>query len=45
MSSLEINVKVLKDNHEDRENGIFPPKDKLDPDAEKEGPNRPRRSI
>ena len=35
MSSLGINVKDSKDNHEDRENGIFPQKDKLDPEAKK----------
>ena len=46
-----INVKfgdkcqVSRDNHEDRKNGIFPKEDNLDAGAEKEIPNRPRRSI
>ena len=45
MSISEVNVKVSKNNHEDRENGIFSPKDELDPKAKKKGPNQPRRSI
>ena len=38
MSKFEDKCQVFEDNHEDRENGIFPPMDKLDPRMEKEGP-------
>ena len=45
LSSFKKNVKVSKDNDEDREKIIFSRRDKLDLGAKKKSISQPKRSI